>query len=201
MQRLSPRSSPGLALVLQLVLIVHLLTAQGHGPVFALWRFVGYFTILTNVGVAIVASFMALRPASRFAGPRARLIAATAIVVVGVVYSVALRHAWQPKGWQMVTDHALHDVTPLLFLLAWLLFPHGGVRWRDGLWATVPAFAYCAYSFSRGAVDGWYPYYFLDPTQLPLVFLLSSIALLFFAFLAAGLLLTGVDRAMGRLKH
>lgn len=186
------------ALLLQLVLIVERMEAQGHGLAFALWRFAGYFTILTNLGVAIVASFMALRPASGFAGPRARLTAASAIALVGIVYSIALRQIWSPTGWQKVADHALHDVTPILFLIAWLLFPHGDLRWRDGLWATVPALAYCVYSFSRGAADGWYPYYFLDPTQLPLVFLLSSIALLFLAFLAAGLLLTGADRAMRR---
>jgi hypothetical protein len=186
------------ALILQLVLMVVRIEAQGHGLAFALWRYFGYFTIFTNCGVAIVASAMALRPAGRLAGPRARLVAACAIVVVAIVYSVALRHAWRPEGWQTVADHALHDLTPLCFLIAWLLFPHGSLRWRDGLWTTVPALAYCAYTFSRGAVDGWYPYYFLDPTQLPLVFLLSSIAILFFLFLAVGLLLTAVDRAMGR---
>ena len=188
------------ALVLQLALMVHRIEAQGHSLAFALWRYVGYFTILTNTGGAIVATLMALRPASRLAGPRARLIAATAIIAVGIVYSVALRHAWQPNGWQTVADHALHDVTPFLFLIAWLLFPHGSLRWRDGLSATVPALAYCAYTFSRGAMDGWYPYYFLDPTQLPLVFLLSSMAILFFVFLIIGMLLAAADRVKVRRK-
>ena len=188
------------ALGLQLMLIVGNLTGVGHSTAFAIWRFVGYFTILTNLGMAIVASAMALRPESALAGPRTRLAAASAMALVGIVYSLALRHIWNPTGWQKIADHALHDATPLLFLVAWLLFPHGNLRWRDSLWAAAPAFAYWVYALARGAVDGWFAYYFLDPTQLPWVILLSNVGLLLTAFIAAGLLLTAADRAMGRSK-
>jgi hypothetical protein len=186
------------ALALQFVLFVELTARQGHGLAFASWRYIGYFTILINFLVAIVASAMALRPAGHLAGPRARLMSASAIALVGIVYSIALRHIWSPTGWQKVADHALHDATPVLFLAAWLLFPHGGLRWRDGLWAAVPPLAYCIYALARGATDGWYAYYFLDPKQLPWPILLSNMSLLLAAFIAAGLLLVGADRLLAR---
>jgi hypothetical protein len=186
------------ALALQLALLVGRLTGDGHSLGFALWRFVGYFTILINFLVAIVSSAMALWPGGRLAGPRARLMTASAIALVGIVYSIALRHIWSPTGWQKVADHGLHDATPLLFLAAWLIFPHGSLRWRDALWAAAPPLAYGTYALSRGAADGWYAYYFLDPTQLPWPILLSNLGLLLVAFIAAGLLLVGADRLLAR---
>jgi hypothetical protein len=43
--------------------------------------------------------------------------------------------------------------------------PHGDNRWRDMKWALAPPAAYLIYSMGRGAVEGWFPYHFLDPTM------------------------------------
>ena len=186
------------ALALQLVILAHNLMAQGHGLAFALWRYVAYFTILTNLAVAVVTGAMALRPEGRLAGPRPRLAVTVAILIVGIVYSVALRHHWRPEGWQTVADHALHDVTPLLALLCWFLFPHGALRWRDGFWAAAPALLYCVYAFARGAADGFYAYWFFDPDSLPLGFLAWFMALLLCSFILVGMVLVAADRALAR---
>lgn len=163
-----------------------------------LWRFLGYFTILTNTAVALVATAMALRPHTALASPRARLATAVAIALVGLVYSLALRAVWNPTGWQAVADHALHDVTPPLFLLAWALSSHGELAWRDALHAILPPFAYCLYAFVRGAADGWYAYWFLNPEALGPAGLAVSIAVLLSAFLLVALSLIGLDRWLAR---
>ncbi len=59
----------------------------------------------------------------------------------------------------------LHDVTPILFVLFWALTPHGELKWRDLRWALIPPALYLAYALARGAVDGWYAYWFLDPSK------------------------------------
>jgi hypothetical protein len=46
----------------------------------------------------------------------------------------------------------------------WALMPHGELKWGDMKWALIPPALYLAYALARGAFDGWYPYYFLDPT-------------------------------------
>ena len=97
------------ALALQLAIITSSLTGAGASTAFSVWRFLGFFTVLTNLAVAIVASAMAWWPTSNLAGPRSRLMTATAILLVGIIYSVALRSVWDPQGWQAVADHALHD--------------------------------------------------------------------------------------------
>lgn len=185
-------------LAIQLGLLMAQFEAQGLGPAAALWRFFGFFTILTNSAVALVATAMALRPEGRLAGPRSRMVTASAILMVGLVYTLALRHIWSPEGLQLAADHLLHDATPLLFTLAWLLFPHRGLGWRAGLWAAVPPLAYCIYAFARGAADGWYAYYFLDPAQMAPAQLAGTMGVLLAGFVAAGMLLVAADRMLAR---
>lgn len=188
------------ALALQLVLIIQTMGADGVSVAGAIWRFVGFFTILANLGVAIVASAMALRVNGVLAGPRARLAAVTAIVFVGIVYSIALRSIWAPTGWQKIADHALHDATPILFLLAWILAPHGGLSRRDVLWAAAAPLAYCVYAFLRGAIDGWYAYWFLDPAALAPAQLAVSMILLLIAFLVLAGMFVLLDRRLARRR-
>ena len=102
----------------------------------------------------LFAALMALGTASpALASGSENMGTAVAIALVGLVYSLALRAVWNPTGWQAVADHALHDATPPLFLLAWALSSHGELAWRDALHAILPPFAYCLYAFVRGAAD------------------------------------------------
>jgi hypothetical protein len=158
-------------LALQLVLIIGNL-----GPALGLWRFVGFFTILTNIGAAMVATAIALNSRRGLAGPRVRLIAATSIITVGIVYSVALRSLWSPTGLQKVADVLLHDAAPLLWVLLWLVSQTRRLEWREIGWALLPPALYAAYALARGAIDGWYAYWFLDPVKQSVPELLMSIA-------------------------
>jgi hypothetical protein len=189
------------AVGLQFGLTHDLMKAQGASFGAAAWRFFGYFTIISNCIVVIVAGAMASRPSSILAGPRARLAAATAIGLVGITYSIALRGVWTPTGWQAVADHALHDATPPLFLLAWFLSHHGALRWRDCVWALPIPGAYCIYALARGALDGWYAYWFLNPAALGTVRLIANAALLLVGFLLFALVLIAIDRWIARRAH
>jgi hypothetical protein len=187
-------------LVLQLYLIIRQVTADGGTAGFAIWRYVGYFTIIVNGVVAQVATAMAFRPGSPLAGPRPRLVAASAVAVVGITYSVALRHVWDPKGLAAVADHTLHDVSPVLFLVAWLASEHGRLRWRDAAWAFVLPLGYCIYAFIRGAADGWYAYWFLNPSTLGPAAFAGSAALLTAVFAAVALVLVAIDRRLANSR-
>lgn len=180
-------------LALQLVLIM-----RNLGPGLGLWRFAGFFTILTNIGAAAVATALAIGSRGGLAGARARLMAATSILMVGFVYSVALRSLWNPSGAQRLADVALHDATPLLWLVLWLLAPHPRLAWREILWALVPPLLYVAYALGRGVADGWYAYWFLNPVEQSPGELLASVILLLAAFSAAAIVLVAADRAIGR---
>jgi hypothetical protein len=146
------------ALALQYMLIT-----RNIGLGLGTWRILGFFTILSNLGVASIATATALGREDILSGARARLMGLSAIVLVGLIYSLLLRHSWQPQGLQKLADTMLHDVTPILFVILWALMPHGALKWSDMKWALTPPALYVAYSMVRGAIDGWYPYYFLNP--------------------------------------
>jgi hypothetical protein len=176
-------------LALQLVLIIGTL-----GTLLGTWRFLGYFTILSNIGAAAVASAVAIGSRGPLAGARARLMAATSIIMVGLVYSLALRALWQPTGWQKVADVALHDMTPLLFAAAWAMAPHPKLRWSEVGWALVPPALYAAYALARGAADNWYAYWFLNPAEQSAGALAASILVMLCGFAVVAGLLVAIDR-------
>ena len=146
-------------LALQYVIFV-----ERVGLALATWRYFGFFTVLSNIGIACVSTAIALGRDNWLTGARARLMGLTAIVTVGFVYSILLRSTWNPQGMQKLADAALHDWTPLLFAIVWAVMPHGELRWSDLKWALTPPALYLGYALGRGAIDGWYPYYFLNPT-------------------------------------
>ncbi len=182
------------ALLLQLTLVIGKMTSEGATVAAAIWRFFGFFTILSNIAVAVVATMMVVMKPNAVT----RLATVSAIAFVGIVYSVALRATWQPTGWQAVADHMLHDATPVLFVVAWLSSEHGTLHWRDAAWAIVAPVAYCIYALIRGANDGWYAYWFLDPTQLDGVRMVASIAALSVSFIILALVFIAIDKKLAR---
>jgi hypothetical protein len=112
-----------LALIVQYALVIGDL-----GVAFGSWRYFGFFTILTNLMVAIVSTATALRSGSPLASATLRHAALTSVLIVGITYSIALRSLWNPVGLQKLADIALHDLSPLLYLVAWVVAPHPGLR-------------------------------------------------------------------------
>ena len=183
------------------LILQYWILAGALGLGLASWRFVGFFTILTNIGAALVATAIGLGKDNRLAAPRARLMGLTAILTVGIVYSLLLRSTWNPAGLQKVADIALHDATPLLFAIMWALMPHGELRWGDVKWALVPPALYLIYAMARGAIDGWYAYWFLNPSTQTAAQLAASIAgvLGLFATIAAAAI--ALDRLIGTRRR
>lgn len=176
-----------------------LLRGMGLGE--GLWRFLGFFTILTNIGAAIVASAVATGATQGLAGSRARLLAATSIIVVGIVYSLALRALWDPQGLQKLADFALHDAAPLTWALLWIAAPHARLPWRAVGWAIVPPALYAVYALTRGAIDGWYAYWFLNPATQNPGELGLSIAVMLAGVATVAVALVGLDRWLGQTAH
>jgi hypothetical protein len=176
-------------LALQLVLIIGNL-----GPALGLWRFVGFFTILTNIGAAIVATAISLGRRHGLGGLRARLMAATSIITVGIVYSIALRALWNPTGLQKIADVLLHDAAPLLWVPFWLVSRTRRLEWREIGWALLPPALYAAYALARGAIDGWYAYWFLDPAKQSIPELLISIAAMVGGIAVIAVVLVALNR-------
>ncbi len=159
------------ALVAQFIISIRLNVAHGDSVAFGIWMYFAFFTVTTNLLVALMLTLPALAPGSRigrFLGKSSSITGVTAgIVLVAVVYNTLLLHLNNQQGWRFVTDLLLHFVVPILTVAYWWnAVPRGSVRWKPAVcWALYPV-AYFFYATARGLASGFYPYYFLNVGQL-----------------------------------
>jgi hypothetical protein len=93
-----------------------------------------------------------------FAGKRMRAGVAVAITLVFIVYSTVLARLWAPEGLFLLCDILLHYVTPLIFVLWWLIAgTDGKTRWRDISWWMIYPIAYLACALIRSPFAGEVP--------------------------------------------
>jgi hypothetical protein len=189
-----------IGLLLQFWLLYADMTQNGASPLEATWRYFAYFTILTNTFVTLVMARAALRPESHSGlnAPRVELMAVTSILFVCIVYNLLLAARWDPQGWQKVADVIVHNVVPILFAAFWFLRPHGALTWRDAAFAALWPLAYAIYGLGRGAVDHFYPYFFMDPTAISYAQIALNLVGLVVAFLLGASVLLLVSRVLGR---
>jgi hypothetical protein len=195
-------SAAWFALVLQFALTMRTSIANGMTVIGAISTYLSFFTLLTNLLVAVVLSFSLLAPKSRwgrfFSSPVVGTGTALYIAMVGLVYSILLRHTWNPEGLDKLTDVILHDLVPVMYVAFWIFFvAKSGLRWRDPLsWAIYPII-YLAWILIRGAISGRYPYPFVDVGQLGYPQALLNSAMLLVIFLVAGFGVVAVARWIG----
>ncbi|MFC0774837.1 Pr6Pr family membrane protein [Terrimonas alba] len=191
-----------LAPALQLYILLHNVPGNGLTYLQAAGRFLLFFTILTNLLVAISTSSILLAPQSKwgqfFSRPASLTAVALYIFIVGLVYNIILRNIWEPAGLQKWVDEALHVAVPLLFILFWLFFvPKGDLKWRHAIFWLIYPGLYLIYAMLRGVVEGFYPYPFIDAGQLGYTRVLINATGLLLVFIITGLLFIGVDKLKG----
>ncbi len=192
-------------LTVQLYLILLLRWDSGASLLGGLVNFFSFFTVLSNTLVtSVLTCALNLRVSKGQAfmlQPWVSGAVAASILLVGLAYSLLLRHLWHPQGWQWLADELLHDVMPLLFLVYWwCCVPKGGLRMRHIGWWTLYPIVYFAYLLLRGHLLGLYPYPFISVDRLgyPRV-LLNALGILA-GFVLVSLLLLGLDRWLGKLR-
>ena len=189
------------ALVLQFLLMVQ--QAAPGTSLHAIVNYFSFFTILTNLLVALGTSLPLIAGNTAagqfFLRPSVQSAIAVYIAIVGITYSLLLRHMWNPQGMQKLADVLLHDVVPVVYVVFWIfLVPKFTLRWSDAVrWLTFPV-VYMAYTLVRGFISHWYPYYFIDVDTIGLSRSLIHSAALLLAFLGLGLLLVAIGRWTAR---
>jgi hypothetical protein len=168
-------------------------------------NYFSYFTILSNLLVAATLTSAALMPDSAIARFFARPVVATStavyITVTGLVYYFLLAALYDLEGWTKQFDHILHYVVPPAYVLFWLAFVRKGTLHVGSIpWMLIAPLAYGVYTLARGPIVGWYPYPFVDVTELgyPHVFRNIVEFVIFFAFVSSIYVL--IDRLVGRFR-
>jgi len=191
------------ALAVQFVVSINLGVARGFGIAYGIWMYFAFFTVLTNLLVALTLTIPLLALSSRlgrFLASPASITGATAsIILVGITYNILLRHIWSPRGWQLIADLLLHDAVPILTIVFWwVAVPRASIRRRDAvLWAIYPI-VYVLYAMVRGLATGFYPYPFLNVAQIGFSMVMVNaigVLIVFFTILALLLALKSSFRA------
>ncbi|MBP6186459.1 MAG: Pr6Pr family membrane protein [Rhodoluna sp.] len=101
----------------------------------------------------------------------ARVSATTYALVIALVYNALLRGLpgdIRDAGynWPVVPNEIMHVWAAVLILLDWLIVAGTSqVRLRAAFWVAAFPLAWLAFSVTRGIVDGWWAYWFLNPND------------------------------------
>ncbi|MGO4802186.1 Pr6Pr family membrane protein [Pseudomonas sp. W22_MBD1_FP4] len=190
-----------MGLAIQQYLIFYSRWSSGASLLGGLINFFSFFTVLTNTLAVVVLSYALVQRDSAakrfFLRPAVSSGITVSILVVGLAYSLLLRHLWQPEGFQLIADELLHDVMPVLFLIYWWrCVPKGSLRLKHiGAWMIYPL-VYFAYALLRGDLLGQYQYPFIDVATLgyPQVFVNAGGILAGFVLIA--LAVVGLDKVI-----
>lgn len=179
-----------------LVIRIYLkITTSGLPLIESLVQFFSFFTILTNLLVTIYCTVHLLSSNQQnrtniFLKPETLTALTVFILLVGTVYHLVLKSLWKPEGLLMITDEIYHTFVPLGTLALWIVSTNNKLGNLKNLfsWLLYP-FLYLLFILIKGSFSDFYPYPFLNATELGIgkvmvnsFFLLIVMSLLFLIF-------------------
>lgn len=154
-----------------------------------------YFTIWSNIVVAVSTTLLALQPAADTFWRRAlRLSGLMMITITAIVYAVLLAPTTVVSGWSHITNPLTHVVVPAVTVLVWLIWgPRGWITWRTLPASLAVPVGWVLYMLLRGWLDGTYPYGFVNVGALGYAQVFSTIGGIFAFGLLIGAAFGSVD--------
>ena len=157
-----------------------------------------YFTILSNILVAVILTILFLNPNRDGRIFRVlRLDTVLMITVTGVVYNLILAGDSSPEGLGAIANSIEHQITPVLTVLVWLIVgPRGWINPRVIALSFVLPIAWLVFALIRGAIIDAYPYPFVDVvTNGYGTVMINVVGIVVFA-LILNLIFWGLDRLL-----
>lgn len=170
------------------------------------FEYFAYFSIISSILAGIVLALSGLTLLQgKDEGERLhtyRLIATVSMIIVGVVYHWLLGDsAVDPRDigyeWPVVPNLVIHTYAPILIVVDYLLSIKGyKPSWKKAWWVVVYPLSWLAFSLVRGLLDGWWPYWFINPnSEGGVVGMLTYVAIIAAAFISLGFILVGLRLA------
>ena len=162
-----------------------------------------YFTILSNIVVAIVMTMLVLRP-EKFTSRGSefwkvlRLDSLLMITITGIVYNALLAGGTKVE-WDYWSNMLQHIVNPIVTVAVFLIAgPRGLLSVKTIFKALLIPILWAAYVLVRGIVINAYPYFFFDAATYGWVSVFTFIAEIMVAAIVLGFILVGYDKVFAR---
>ncbi len=165
-------------------------------------RFFSFFTILTNILVALyftLTTFYHAQPQRRFNRPGFLTAVTVYITIVGLVYQIVLRALWTPTGMQFAVNELLHSVIPLLTIGFWYFYEKSkAIKYPEiAKWMIYPV-VYLVFILIRGSFSDYYPYPFVNVTEVGLQKVLLNSGVLMGVFVGVSFAFVFVGKRYGK---
>lgn len=127
-----------------------------------------YFTIESNLLVLIACLLLAMRlERESTAFHVLRVTSIVAIAVTGTVYHAVLAQLLDLKSWAIVQTQLSHTITPVMAVAGWLIWgPRKAVPAKVVWLSLIFPVLWVTFTLIRGAIIDWYPYPFIDVSDL-----------------------------------
>jgi hypothetical protein len=172
-------------------------------------EYFAYFSIVGSIATGVLAlvtgAYLLLSKSETKFLNIARLSAAVAMVVIGVVYHALLADAAGDVrdgdyAWPVLPNEIIHTYAPIAVAIEYLVsLKSPKLRLRAALWVTVFPLAWLAFSIVRGLSTNWWPYWFINPNGEggvgTVLFYVSAITIF---FITLGFLIQGLRLVLNK---
>jgi len=180
-----------------------LLGNPDQGAIGRIFDFFTYFTIWSNILVAVIMWMLVANPRRNGKVFRVlRLDTILMISVTGIIYQGLLASGAKNVGLEVVTNFFEHQLTPIVVVVVWLLVgPRRQFTWLDIPLALILPIVWAIFALVRGTVIQAYPYGFLDIGKHGLgTVIVTVIAIAIFGVIISVIYL-GLDRLLSLKKR
>lgn len=117
------------------------------------------------------------------------------ITITFVVFAILLSSSYQPSGFAAFSNLVLHYITPIVFILDWVLTEiKVQYKWNYLLYWIIYPLCYIIFAVIHGAFTGNYLYYFLDINALGILGFVMFVSILIAFGLALACLYILINR-------
>lgn len=156
-----------------------------------------FFTVLTNLLLAISGLFLLFKP--NYDSQLFRIIrldALVGVIMTALVYNILLRAIHHPPTITLrITNELLHVVVPVMGIVSWLIWgPYPRIDGKTRVFSCLSLLGYAGYIFIRGQLVERYPYPFINPLRIGYAKMLFNLTLILILFMLLIYLLTWIER-------
>ena len=175
-----------------------------YGPILEWFNSFKAFTIQTNFMVTIWLTLAILwhnKPETleKITGPLKGALTVY-ITITFIFFAVLLAPFYQPTGWAAFSNIVFHYITPIAFIVDWILTENKKrYNWKYlPYWILIYPVCYQAFIFIHGTFTDNYIYYFFDVNALGILGVALFVSIIFTTGIVLGCLYIAINRIRTR---